>query len=408
MKYVIIGNSAAAIGAVEGIRRNDLHGKITIISSERHHTYSRPLISYMLMGKVSIGSMKYRNEDFYAKHDCETILGVKVLEIDPVGKRVVLEDDRKIPYDKLLVATGSTPFVPPIPGIEKVEKKHTFTTLDDALALSKDLKKDSRVLVLGAGLIGLKCAEALCKKYKCICVDMSDRVLSSVLDEESSSCIKKVLEENGIELHLGRQVARFDENAAVLDNGMVIDFDVLVVAVGVRPNATLIRNIGGRTNRGVVVNERCETSIEDVYAAGDVCECTDKVSGEFKVMALWPNAYMQGECAGRNMSGEDYVFDKAILLNAVGFFGTHIVTAGNYVGNVYKESGDGYLRKLFFSGNRLNGYILIGKIEKAGIYTRLIREGIPLDMVDDAEMFKSPGLIAFDKNERTRMLGGVV
>lgn len=164
MKYVIIGNSAAAVGAVEAIRKNDQIGDITIISSEKHHTYSRPLISYMIMGKVKCEDIKYRDDNFYELNKCETIFGQKAVKIDHVSKTVVLESGKVVNYDKLLVATGSSPIVPPIPGIEEVEKKFTFTSLDDAKALESELNTNTRVLILGAGLIGLKCAEAICKR----------------------------------------------------------------------------------------------------------------------------------------------------------------------------------------------------------------------------------------------------
>ena len=137
-KYVIIGNSAAGIGAVEGIRQVDQQGEITIISDEPHHTYSRPLISYLLLGKVTEETMKYRDDDFYATHNC-TLLHGKVTEVDANTKQVVLADGSKIPFDKLLVATGSSAFVPPFEGLETVEHRCTFMCLDDARKLDKML-----------------------------------------------------------------------------------------------------------------------------------------------------------------------------------------------------------------------------------------------------------------------------
>ena len=161
MKYVIIGNSAAAVGCVEGIRQIDKESPITLIASEPHHTYSRPLISYLLYGHTDEQRMKYRPDSFYADNGVETMLGETVTAIDPKGKTVTLESGKVVSYDKLMVATGSRPFVPPIEGLDKVEKKFSFMTLDDAHALDAALNKDSRVLIMGAGLIGLKCAEGL-------------------------------------------------------------------------------------------------------------------------------------------------------------------------------------------------------------------------------------------------------
>lgn len=408
LKYVIIGNSAAAVGAVEAIRKNDREGRIVIISNESHHTYSRPLISYLLMGKTVENKMKYRGDSFYSDNKCELLLNKTAVKIDADNKRVVLDDGRFESFDKLLVATGSSPFVPPMKGLEKVKNKFTFTTLDDARKLDGVLKENSKVLIVGAGLIGLKCAEGISrKKVETICIDLSPRVLSSILDEDGSEIIKRHLEKNNIRFYLDHQITRLDENIAILDDNTEIPFDVLVLAVGVRPNISLLKDIGGKTNRGIIIDERCRTSIPDIYAAGDCCESQDASSGEMKVMALLPNAYMQGECAGMNMSGTDCVFDKAIPMNAIGLFGKHIITAGTYTGEVYFEADQENYKKLFYSNNRLNGYILIGNIEKAGIYTSLIREKTPLDTLDFGLICEMPGLMAFSKEERAYKLGGI-
>jgi len=409
LKYVIIGNSAAAVGAVEAIRKNDREDRIVIISNESHHTYSRPLISYLLLGKTDEKRMRYRGDSFYSDNNCEFLPGKTVLKIDPEEKTVLLDDGRYESYDKLLVATGSIPFIPPVKGLEKVKNKFTFTTLDDARKLDSVLEEGLRVLILGAGLIGLKCAEGISrKKVNTVCVDLSPRVLSSILDEGASEMIKKHLEKNNMKFHLGRQVAEFNDGCAILDDGTEIPFDVLVVAVGVRPNISLLKDIGGKTNRGIIIDERCRTSIPDIYAAGDCCESRDASSGDMKVMALLPNAYMQGECAGMNMSGADCVFDKAIPMNAIGLFGKHIITAGVYTGEEYHEADEENYKKLFYSNNRLNGFILVGNIEKAGIYTSLIREGTPLDTIDFELICRMPGLMAFSRKERARKLSSMV
>ena len=169
-KYVIIGNSAAAVGCVEGIRQIDRTGSITILSSEAYHTYSRPLISYLLLGKTDEQRMKYRPDDFYQKNGCEVRLGARAASID-AGKRVVtITGGEEIAYEQLLVATGSKPFVPPMEGLETVKNKFSFMSLDDAKALDAALAPGGRVLIVGAGLIGLKCAEGIAKKAGSITV----------------------------------------------------------------------------------------------------------------------------------------------------------------------------------------------------------------------------------------------
>ena len=198
-KYVIIGNSTAAIGCVEGIRSKDKDGEIVLIASENHHTYARPLISYLLQGKTDEERMKYRPNSFYEENHVTAKLGETVTKLDPEKKTVTLKSGEEIPYEKLLVATGSTPFVPPMEGLDTVPEKFTFMSLDDAHALESVLTKDSRVLIIGAGLIGLKCAEGIKERVKSITVvDLADRVLPSILDETGSAIVKDFLEKQGI------------------------------------------------------------------------------------------------------------------------------------------------------------------------------------------------------------------
>ena len=183
-QYVIIGNSIAAVGAIESIRRVDTEGAITVVSQEPHAVYGRPLISYWLWGKTDRERMNYRPADFYEKNGVTLLLGKTAAAIDPKAQTVSLESGEVLPYDELLVATGSRPFVPPMQGLDTVDKVFSFMTLDDAAALGEAITSESRVLIVGAGLIGLKCAEGIHERVKEITVvDMADRILPSVLDE---------------------------------------------------------------------------------------------------------------------------------------------------------------------------------------------------------------------------------
>ncbi|MEE1204235.1 MAG: FAD-dependent oxidoreductase, partial [Bacteroidales bacterium] len=157
-QYVIIGNGVAAVGCIEGIRSLDNSNKIIVVSEEKHAVYGRPLISYYLEGKTDLERMKYRSDDYYETMGCEVLYGKSVIKIDDENKTVLLDDNTVIPYDTVCVATGSRPFVPTFEGLDKVENKFSFMTLDDALALKKAISKKSNVLIVGAGLIGLKCA----------------------------------------------------------------------------------------------------------------------------------------------------------------------------------------------------------------------------------------------------------
>ncbi len=409
MRYVIIGNSAAGVAAAEGIRSRDKSGEIVMISEEKFPAYGRPLISYYLLGATDRAHMDYRPSDFYEKNGITLRLGVRAEKIDPVRRTVLLSDGSEIGYDRLLAATGSRPFVPPAEGLSEVKAKFTFMTLADALALGKALSEKKEVLIVGAGLIGLKCMEGILGRVKKVTViDMADRVLSSILDEKGSQIVQRQLEARGVRFVLSDSVVRFEEGRAKLKSGGEIAFDLLVMAVGVRPNIELVREAGGKTDRGIVTDEGMRTSLPDVYAAGDCTESSDIASGKRRILALLPNAYRQGYCAGENMAGGDARFGDAMPLNAIGFFGSHILTAGAYEGESFiSGEGDTY-RRFFVKDGVLKGFILIGAPERAGIYTALVRERRSLSEVDFEMLKTEPRLSAFSAEERKKALAAEV
>lgn len=410
MRYVIIGNSAAAIGAVQGIRSVDTQGEIVIVSDEKYHTYSRPLISYWLKESVTEENMRYRDKDFYEKNNVETKLGVRVTAIDAAAKKITLDDGSQLDYDKLLVATGSKPFVPPMEGLELVKHKYSFMKFDDAKAVKAEIKRGMKVLIVGAGLIGLKAAEAL-EHYGAdmTVVDLADRILPSILDKDASEIMQSYIESRGVKFKLGTSVKKFSSDSADLTNGDTVAFDMVILAVGVRPNTELVADAGGKVNRGIVTDEsQAVEGLANVYAAGDCTESYDITTGTQKILALLPNAFMQGEVAGKNMAGEVAFYKDAIPMNAIGFFGLHIITAGSYDGEAYVESKGTSYKKLVTKDDRLIGFILMGDIKRAGIYTSLIKQHITLDECDFDMLKKEPLMMAFTRARRNEKLAGGV
>ncbi len=194
-----------------------------------------------------------------------------------------------------------------------------------------------------------------------------------------------------------------------MKSGKTVDFDVLVLAVGVRANTSLVKDAGGSVNRGICIDTKMQTTLPGVYAVGDCTEGFDSSSGEQKVLALLPNAYMQGKCAGINMAGGEDVFDKVIPMNAIGFFGLHIMTAGSYAGaEVFETGKDGNVRKLFVRDGLLTGFILIGDTTRAGIYTGIIREKTPLETINFEILKESATSAAFSAENRGKKFGSVV
>ncbi len=409
MKYVIIGNSAAAIGTIQGIRQIDKTGQIVVISDEKYHTYSRPLISYWLKGDVTEENMRYRDEDFYEKNDVDTLFETRVTKINSNKKTVTIKNGNEISYDKLMVATGSKPFVPPMEGLDKVKNKFTFMKLDDAKAVKETAAEGAKVLIVGAGLIGLKAAEAL-EHYGAdmTVIDLADRILPSILDEEASTIMQKHIESKGVKFILGTSVKEFSESSAVLTNGETVQFDMVILAVGVRPNTELIAEAGGKVNRGIVTDQKQAVhGLRDVYAAGDCTESLDITTGQQKILALLPNAFLQGEAAGQNMAGKETYYLNAMPMNAIGFFGLHIITAGSYDGEAYTYTdGSENYKKLVTADNELKGFILMGDVKRAGIYTYMIKWHMPIDECDFELLKAKPQLMAFSRSYRNEKLAG--
>ena len=410
-KYVIIGNGVAAAGCIEGIRSVDAEGSITVISAENHPVYCRPLISYYLENKTDLQRMNYRGESFYADNHVTVLYGRTAGEICADPKEIVLDNGDRIAYDALCCCTGSSPFVPPMAGLETVQNKFSFMTIDDTLALEKAITPESRVLIIGAGLIGLKCAEGLHGQVGSITVcDLAPRILSSILDDKCAAMMQKHLEQNGISFILGTSAKEFQGGRAVMQNGAAVDFDVLVLAVGVRANTALVKNANGTVNRGIVVDDTCRTSLPDIFAAGDCTEYHDVSSGLNKVMALMPNAYMQGRTAGINMAGGEGAFDNAIPMNSIGFFGFHCHTAGSQPEGceMYEEADETHIKRLFVKDDRLTGFMLLGQMHRTGIYTALIRNQTPLSSVDFGRLRIEPQLAAMGTAYRDHVLKGAV
>ncbi len=404
--YVIIGGGVAAVGCAEGIRSVDTSSRVIIIAGERRPAYYRPMISYYLEGKTDFEKMEYRPAGFYEENKIELICDAAV-SLDSASHTVTLSGGDTIRYDAVCVATGSRPFVPPMEGLDGVTCKTGFLTEEDACALEKAVTCDSRVFIVGAGLIGLKCAEGLCGRVGSITVcDLAPRVLSSILDDTAAGIMQKKLEEHGIRFLLGDTVSRFDRDTAHMKSGVDIGFDVLVLAVGVRANVSLVADAGGLVGRGIVVDERMRTTLDSVFAAGDCAEAADISSGSRRVMAIMPNAVLGGRCAGINMAGGSASFDNAVPMNAIGFFGLHALTAGSYDGEMYEERGDGTLRRLYVKDGMLSGFMLIGSVERAGIYTSLIRNQIPLETVDFEELRRLPSMRGFSPEYRREHMEG--
>jgi len=391
MDYVIVGNGVSAIGAIEGIRHHDATGKILVISDEEIPTYGRPLISYYLSDKIKFDTLPFRPEEFYKKNNVEMRLGSRVLTIDTKSKKLVLDCGDEITYGKLLLATGGTPTKLPMAGIEG-PGIHNFTTVAHAEALKELVDKVKKVVVIGAGLIALKAAEGFAEKGVDVTILVRSRIMRTYFDETASELIVSHLEKNGITFLQGvktNEIVRLGDGTikgVATDNGLV-EADVVIVAAGVRPNMGLAAQAGITTNQGIRVDDYMATSNPDVFAAGDVAEAKDMLTGEYTVRPIWPNAYSQGRYAGLNMAGANKPYTGGLSMNSITYYGLATISVGEtnvegkdgYETNVHLDREKSVYRKLIFKDNVLVGVILIGDIDAAGFYTSFIKNGFELD-----------------------------
>ncbi|MBI4744163.1 MAG: NAD(P)/FAD-dependent oxidoreductase [Actinobacteria bacterium] len=385
--YVIIGNSVAAIAAIEAIRKKDKEGSITVVSDEPYLAYSRPLISYYIEGKVDEDRMLYRPRGFYEKKNVKTILGEKAVKVDSKTKKISLKNGQEISYTKLLVATGGLPFFPPMKGIES-DGVFVFRTLDDAKKILEYSENTKRAVMIGGGFISLKAAHALRELgLEITVVELLDRIMGIALDNQGAEIVEKRLEENGIEILTKHTVSEIVSNkrgkveAVILDDGKRIDCEMVIVAVGVRPNFKLLDGSGVKTNRGIVVNDKMETNVSNIYAAGDVAEAYDFLYKENRLNPIWPNAYEQGFVAGTNMAGGSRKYPGGMGMNSVEFYGIPSISMG-----ITSPEEEGYevlikhlpdkniYKKLVLKDNVIIGAIFVGDIDRAGIVNGLIKE----------------------------------
>ena len=416
MKYLIIGASAAGLATAESIRKTDKSGEITILTKEAYLPYSRPSISYYLKGKVEEKNMFLRKASYYKENKINIITDTNVTKIDRENK-IVKAGRKEFAYDKLCLATGSKPFIPPMKNVEGCKNALTFLDLAATKAVKKAAKADTRAVVIGAGLIGMKAAEGLSKICASVdVVELAPRVLPSILDEKSAKSVKAHLEANGIKFHLENTVAEAKTKngfitEVVLKNGKVLPCDLLILAVGVRPETALAEKAGLEVNRGIITDpETMQTSDENIYAAGDCTVSVDMLDGSKKIIALWPNAVQQGTVAGSQMAGGSLTTGGTYSVNAIDFYGLRICTCGliNAKGEQYsdkiKTDGNSY-KRLVFEGSRLVGFVLINSSVNAGIYTKLISEGTDISTLE-GNIMDDPSLFMFSKEVRTEKLTG--
>ncbi len=417
-KYLIIGNSAGGIGAAEAIRELDPNGILTIVSDEPYPVYSRPLISKFLGKGYPLEKILYRPAGFYEANRIEAILGDKVTGIDFTGHSAVLESGRTVSWEKLLLAPGGKPIVPRMEGLAS-HGVFTFANLDDARKIDDFLRRFSRkmnVVIIGGGLIGVSAAEALTHRGVGITiVEMKDRVLNVLLDEEASAMETAALTGAGIEIVTGSTVVTItgtpsgDVAGVRLDSGREISCDMVIMAIGVSPRIELVAGSDIKTDRGILVDRKMETSVKGVFACGDAAQAFDFIYSENRLTPVWPNAYQGGRTAGLNMAGGRSEYPGGTALNSMNYFGVDIVSAGVTVPpddsyEVVSSRLDGVYRKVVTKNGLITGMIYVGDIEMSGIVYNLMRDRENVDLFKDELVADDFGIISLPDELRRKKL----
>jgi NAD(P)H-nitrite reductase large subunit len=417
-KYVIVGGSVGAIGAVEAIREVDPVGALTVVTEEPMPIYSRPMIGEYLSNDVPPGMLQYRSDQFWDENMVRAFTGRKAVLINFPEKHVELEGGARIDFEKLLIATGSKPFYPRIEGIT-TKGVFAFTALADADAVKRRLGETKNVVVVGGGLIGVCAAEALAKRGGDVTiVELQDRILSLLLDATASDILRKAIQSRGVNIITGHTVERIEQQengmvgAAILDNGERLPCGMVVIAIGVRPRTELVLDTGVKVNRGIVVDRFMRTNLPDVYACGDVAEAYDLISEAGRILPQWPVAHVSGRVAGFNMAGEKREYPGGVMMSALKYFDTPVVAAGRTT----PEADDGcevlvahdpiraLYKKVVVKNGVLQGFIFVGDIEKAGILFYLLRNGVDVDAYKDTLLSEDLGLVSLPEGVRRTML----
>jgi NADPH-dependent 2,4-dienoyl-CoA reductase/sulfur reductase-like enzyme/nitrite reductase/ring-hydroxylating ferredoxin subunit len=331
-RIVIVGGGAAGFAAAEMLRRQEYRGSIVMLSNDTAPPVDRPNLSKdYLAGSAPEDWLPLRPEVFYPEASIDLRLKTEVTSIDTKARNVVLADGKTVSYDRLLLATGAEPLRLPIPGADQPHV-HVLRSLADCRAIIASADRARRAIVIGASFIGLEAAASLrARDIEVHVVGLEQRPMERVLGPAMGDFVRALHEEHGVIFHLGDTVTAIDGNRATLKNGGMIEADVVVVGVGVRPRLALAERCGLAIDRGVTVNAYLETSVPGIYAAGDIARWPDPHSGENIRVEHWVVAERQGQTAARNMLGQREVFDAVPF-----FWSQHYEVPINYVGHAEK------------------------------------------------------------------------
>ncbi len=412
IQYVIVGNSAAGISAARQVRHLDPRGKVVIVSDEPGWGYSRVMLPLYIGGRITRRQMVIAPRAEYSALRLRLLTDDPVEAVDPGSQRVRTRKGIDLPYDRLLIATGSSPRVLNVPGSD-LPGIHYLRKIVDAEQIRKDLSSSSGpVLIVGGGLVSVKAAEALLRRRRKVrLVISSDRILSQMLDQTASRLFLDAFGRKGISVTLQTDVRSFEGKEKVegahLSDGSFFPCSLVIIGKGVKPNIELLRGTEVRLSEGIVVDSRMATNLPSVYAAGDVAETCDLLQKKPRGQAIWPLAVEGGRVAGANMASGPSTLRGGLRMNVVEILGKRAVSVGAEEGDqvlrYFPPEGSVY-RKLVFSQGRMTGFLLAGDIRCAGVLTSLVKNETPVSISALEEGLEH----GFSYSPRLRILQGEI
>jgi NAD(P)H-nitrite reductase large subunit len=399
MKHVILGNGPAGVVAAETLRHYAARDEIVLVGSEREPPYSRMAIPYLLMGRIDEAGTYLRKDADHFRRLNISLVQDRAIGLDDSARTVALEQGPPLKYDRLLIATGSHPITPPIPGIDSAGV-HTCWTLDDARAIARLAGKGKRVLQIGAGFIGCIIMESLAERgVQLIVVEMGDRMVPRMMTPTASGMIRRWVEGRGVRVITGVKVDRIDAGSplkAHLSDGQLVETDLVIASAGVRPNVDFLQGSRIRVGLGVQIDASMRTSVPEVFAAGDVAEAAEFGTGKSFVNAIQPDAVEQARAAALGMLGRPTQSPGALAFNVLDTLGLISTSFGQWAGVAggqgVEEVNEGAFRylSLQFERDVLVGATAIGLTQHVGALRGLIQSRTRLGEWKD-RLLRTPG-----------------
>lgn len=412
MRYVVIGAGPAGITAAETLRKHDADAPVTVLDGEGERPYARMAIPYLLSKRIGEDGTRLRRDPEHFRKLGIDIVAQRAVAVDTASQKVRLADGRALPYDRLLIATGSQPSREDVEGVD-LPGVHACWTLADARAILASVGPGTRVVQMGAGFVGCIILQGLASRGADLTVLIrSGRMVSRMMPPQASDMIARWCTARGVKIKGKTQTARIERDGKGLristTTGEVLPADVYLSVVGVKPGIDFLAGSGVQIREGIVVDERMRTNVPGVYAAGDAAESRDCLYGRYQINAIQPNAVEQAHIAATNMAGGDSEFAGSLAINVLDTLGLISCSFGQWQG---EEGGQGvelidaannrYL-SLQFSGDRLIGATAVGRTDHIGALRGLIQHRVPLGawrdrLLADPSQFMAAYLATMEK-----------